>query len=412
MVGLIRVTSVGKRYRRYPPNRSFTLQEAVLRGLRSLTPAEHFWALREVSFEITPGKMVGVLGTNGAGKSTLLRLVGGVERPDEGQVEVIGRVGALLDLGAGFHPDLTGRENLYINGVISGLTRREITARFDEIVAFSELEQFIDSPLRTYSSGMQMRLGFSIAVHINPEILLIDEALSVGDIHFQQKCLERIESFKENGCTVLLVTHDPSMVSEYCDEAMWLRAGRLVSYGAGDVIAEQYLGEQKSETERRTPREWPAVSTASGRELVINETRVGSMEMELVDVHLTDPSGNPVNEIISGSPLCVEIGYHCPQPIPSPHFGVTISRENDFVMFSTTTHDSGITLPTLEGRGKVILKFERLDLVADQYYIDLGVYRNDWEYGYDYHWHVYPLEVSASQDAEGLLFPPHQWAIE
>jgi lipopolysaccharide transport system ATP-binding protein len=218
----------------------------VVQGLRGLEPVERFWALRDVNFNVAPGKTVGIMGANGAGKSTLLRLIGGVGRPDEGQIHVHGRIGALLDLGAGFHPDLTGRENIYINGVISGLSRREVSRSFDSIVHFAELEDFIDSPLRVYSSGMQMRLGFSIAVHIEPEVLLIDEVLAVGDISFQQKCIQRIERFKSQGCTILLVSHEPGLIRKHCDEAIWLRAGRMVSYGKAAAVTRQYVRESKN----------------------------------------------------------------------------------------------------------------------------------------------------------------------
>jgi len=240
------VHSVGKSFRRFHPRRPRTLQEAVLQGLRDLRPVERFWALRDVSFSVAPGKMVGIMGANGAGKSTLLRLIGGVGRPDEGQIHVNGRIGALLDLGAGFHPDLTGRENVFVTGVISGLSRREVSRSFDSIVHFAELEDFIDSPLRVYSSGMQMRLAFAIAVHIEPEVLLIDEVLAVGDISFQQKCIQRIERFKSQGCTILLVSHEPALITDRCDEALWLRAGQMISYGKAAAVTEQYVYESKN----------------------------------------------------------------------------------------------------------------------------------------------------------------------
>lgn len=258
MEPVISVNNVSKKYRRYSHDRSYTLQETVLKGLRRLLPlnggsqtvdrerlttgagrqsSTHFWALRHVDFVIPGGRMVGLVGHNGAGKSTLLRLIGGVGRPDEGSIAVKGKIGALLDLGAGFHPDLTGRENIFIGGVIGGLTRRQVEKRFDDIVAFSELESFIDSPLRTYSSGMQLRLAFSVATHIEPDILLIDEVLAVGDLDFQQKCLERIARFKREGCTILLVSHDMSLVQRLCDEVILLNSGKVMDHGpAGDIV--------------------------------------------------------------------------------------------------------------------------------------------------------------------------------
>jgi lipopolysaccharide transport system ATP-binding protein len=189
------------------------------------------------------------VGVNGAGKSTLLRLLGGVGRPDEGSVKVQGRINGLLDLGAGFHPDLSGRENVYINGVINGLTRREVARQLDSIVAFSELEAFIDSPLRTYSTGMQMRLAFAVATHTHPDILLIDEVLAVGDLVFQHKCIERIARFKTDGCTIVLISHDVGLVHQLCDEAVWLHAGRLLAHGAADLVVDQYVSEAESLSE-------------------------------------------------------------------------------------------------------------------------------------------------------------------
>ena len=245
------VDGLGKQYRRYHQDRPWTLQEFFQRGLRG-KPVEYFWALRNVSVAVAPGRMVGVIGGNGAGKSTFLRLIGGVGRPDEGGVTVHGRVDALLDLGAGFHPDLTGRENVFISGVINGLTRREVAKQFDSIVAFSELEEFIDSPLRTYSTGMQMRLAFAVATHTHPEVLLIDEVLAVGDLAFQHKCLQRIAQFKAEGCTIILVSHDAGLVAKMCDEALWLRAGRIIGHGRADEVARRYIAESPQGTQNRS----------------------------------------------------------------------------------------------------------------------------------------------------------------
>jgi lipopolysaccharide transport system ATP-binding protein len=411
MGGSIEVISLGKRFRRLLPDRPTTLQEALMRGLRGLAPVEEFWALRGISFTVDPGKVMGIVAPNGAGKSTLLRLIGRVGRPDEGQVRTRGRIGALLSLGAGFHGDLTGRENVMINGVISGLTRQEVTHRFDSIVDFSELESFIDSPLRTYSAGMQMRLAFAIAVHIEPEVLLIDEVLAVGDMAFQKKCISRIERFKSQGCTILLVSHDHSFIRDLCDEAIWLRSGNIVAQGPAPVVVDQYTNETKSDTERRTPRQWPVRRTSSGAELRINVNRIGSMEMEITDVRLQDPDERDVSSVRSGDPLRVEIHYECRGPIESPIFEVLITKEDDSSVYHSSTETSGITLPTLDGKGKIAVVFDRLDLVGDQYFVDVGVYRKDWNWAYDYHWHVYPFAVSAGIAAKGVLLPPHRWEL-
>lgn len=235
------VEQLSKRFPIRHADQPMTLQEVFQRGARRLRPADHFWALEEVSFRVAPGRLVGILGFNGAGKSTLLRLVAGVGRPTKGRVEVAGRVAAMLDLGVGFHPELTGRENIFVSGVTSGLTRREVKRRFDEIVAFSEIEEFIDNPLRTYSAGMHMRLAFAVASNIEPEVLLIDEVLAVGDLRFQQKCMDRIAKFKESGCSGLIVSHAPELVVRLCDEAIWLHQGHLVAHGPAEEVAQQYV---------------------------------------------------------------------------------------------------------------------------------------------------------------------------
>jgi lipopolysaccharide transport system ATP-binding protein len=243
MIPPIRVTGVGKTYRRFHPDRPATIQETVARGfggLRRLRSVERFWALKDVSFAVDAGRTVGLIGANGSGKSTLLRLIGRIGRPDTGHIEVRGKVRGLLDLSAGFHPDLTGRENAILSGILNGLTRRQVVNRLDEIVAFAEVEDAFDSPIRTFSSGMQMRLAFSVAVHTDPEILLIDEVLSVGDIAFQQKCLARIAEFREAGCSILVVSHEGSTIEELCDEAVWLDHGRLRAHGSAAQVVGEY----------------------------------------------------------------------------------------------------------------------------------------------------------------------------
>jgi lipopolysaccharide transport system ATP-binding protein len=406
------VQNLGKRFRRYHADRPTTLKEALLCGLRRMKPAEYLWALRDVSFRIAPGRMVGVVGPNGAGKSTLLRLLGGVGRPDEGQVTVQGRIGALLDLGIGFHPDLTGRENVFVNGVIAGLTRREIARRFDSIVAFAELEEFIDNPLRTYSTGMRMRLAFAVAAHTEPEVLLIDEVLAVGDVSFRQKCFEQIHQFKREGCTILLVSHYVDQVQKLCDEALWLREGRLVAHGVPEVVTGEYVTEMMAETRRRTPAEQPVLSNLTDVELRINQNRFGSLELQIVGVWLLDQERLPATELVSGDPLHIQIEYLAPQPIPAPIFGVAFTREGDkepcCIM---NTAAAGLTVPAVHGRGRITLHLARLDLVGGKYRVNVGAYERNWKYAYDYHWHVYSLVVRPTGGENGILHPPHRWEM-
>lgn len=403
---------VSKRYRLYPPTRPWTLQEAVLRGWRDILPKEDFLALDKVSFRLSMGTMLGIIGENGAGKSTLLRLIGGVGEPDSGFITVNGRIGALLDLGVGFHPELTGRENIFVNGVISGLTRQEIKQRFEKIVEFAELESFIDSPLHTYSSGMQMRLAFSVAIHVDPEILLIDEVLAVGDIRFQAKCLDQIKKYRSEGCTILFVTHDYQQVKELCDEAFWLSSGRIVARGSPDSVVNQYLQKMKNETQPGKPLK-PAPILATPRMGGHNEqNRSGYQEMQIAAIHLYDHERRSISEIESGDPLWIEIEYISPKSNPLPIFEVTITRDDGQLCLKVNTEAVTELPPRLEGDGKVILNLERLDLVGGQYYIEVRIFKQDMAFTYDYQRHAETLKVHQPEDRIGVLQPPHQWKFK
>ena len=412
MSAAITVQNVSKKFRTYHPQKPNTIAELVVKGPNLLRAADQFWALQDVSFQIDQGRMLGVIGKNGAGKSTLLRLIGGVGRPDSGRIQVNGRIGALLDLGAGFHPDLTGRENTFISGVISGLLRQEISERFDSIVAFAELENFIDNPLRTYSTGMQMRLAFAIAAHIDPDVLLIDEVLAVGDLAFQRKCLERIARFRADGCTILLVSHDADQVQKLCDEVLWLRQGQIVAHGEPEIVVGQYVAEMADQTRRRTPPVTPTLRTSSGTALQINKNRFGSLEMEITAVRLLDAQGADVSEIASGQPLQVAITYQAPTPILMPIVGLTISREDGFVCYDTHTEAAGIKLGERQGEGHISLILDRLDLIQGAYFVDVGIYEANWSHAYDYHWHAYPLLVTTGLGDKGVLAPPSSWLLD
>ncbi len=247
----IEVRDVRKTYRRYSRRRQFaTLKSALLSGrvLRDLRPDQTFDALKGVSFDVDAGRTFGIVGRNGSGKSTMLKLIAGIGKPTSGTVDVEGRVSALIELGAGFHPEISGRENVYINGLMLGLSRREITRRFDEIVRFAELEEFIDAPVKTYSSGMYMRLGFAVAIHVDPDVLLVDEVLAVGDEAFTHKCLDKFAEFRRRNKSILLVTHSLDLVEKFCDVAHWLNKG--VTKGEGDpkrVVAAYVIDVEDSE---------------------------------------------------------------------------------------------------------------------------------------------------------------------
>lgn len=237
---MIEIKNVSKSFKIYH-DKATTLKERLL-FLRS-SKADVFWALKDINLTIESGKTVGLIGHNGSGKSTLLKLITKIIHPTSGEIITRGRVSSLLELGAGFHPDFTGRENIYINASIFGLSRKEIDSKLESIIEFSELRDFIDSPIRTYSSGMYTRLAFSVAVHVSPDILLIDEILAVGDINFQKKCIAKIKEFKKKGVTMVFVSHNMNDVLEICDSVVWLDKGRMIEYGDTETIAEKYLDE-------------------------------------------------------------------------------------------------------------------------------------------------------------------------
>jgi lipopolysaccharide transport system ATP-binding protein len=401
----IRAHAVGKLYRRYATERPSTLKEAVLRGFHGMR-GERFWALHEVSFEVEAGRTVGVIGGNGAGKSTLLRLIGGVERPDEGSIEVRGRIGALLELGASFHAELTGRENLMLAGVVAGLSRRAVRARFDDIVGFAQLEDFIDSPLRTYSTGMVTRLAFSIASHIEPEVLVVDEALAVGDLSFQQRCIDRIHEFRRAGVTIVIVSHDPNRIRDLCDEVIWLRGGRVAAVGAPTEVTGRYARSQAEETRKVTPHDVPVTYTPSGIPLRVHLNRFGSQEATISAVHVRDAWGEACSTIQAGSALTVDVEASIPDSIGAAIVGITIRRSDDVVCIDAYAPVEGMP------RARARLQIERLDLAAGEYAVDVGLFSFDWNRTYDYHYGPYPLTVTGPSSGSGMMAPPLSWHVE
>ena len=403
----IRVQSVSKRFRRYADSRSYTLQEAFIRGFRRSQAHDEFWALQDVSLAVAGGEMVGVIGRNGAGKSSLLRLVGGVGEPDRGSITVEGRMGALIDLGAGFHPELTGRENAYMNGVISGFTRRQMNDILGEIVQFAELEAFIDNPLRTYSTGMQLRLAFAVAVHTQPEVLLVDEVLAVGDLGFQQKCLDRIRQLQRQGAAILFVTHDLGMAQQFCDRIVWLNGGRVAAAGPPDDVVSAYREAMQRMTQQRTPSAQPDQQTAGGEVLSVNRNRFGSLEVEVHDVLLLDRRSAPVTILPADRSLVVDLSWRAQQLPKTVIFSISIYSADGLLLCEVFSPPGN--LPAHAGRTQ--LTFERLDLASGCYRMDVGVYPADWSYAYDYHWQAYHLQVETPGDSKGPLRPPCTWQL-
>jgi lipopolysaccharide transport system ATP-binding protein len=401
-VDAIVVRGVGKRYRRPDRNRTWTLQQAVLAGFTTFRRKEYFWSLRDISFTVARGRMCGVVGRNGAGKSTLLRLLGGVGLPDEGTLAVRGRVGGLLELTAGFHGDLTGRENVMVGGVVRGLRRREIQAHFSSIVEFAELAPVIDHPLRTYSTGMQMRLAFAVAMHCEPDVLLVDEVLAVGDLAFQGKCLEAAARLRAQGAAIVVVSHDLSMVAAMCDEAVYLQGGRVVASGAASTIVEGYRASVRDETIRLTPRAGP-IEPRSRSPLVIGKTRFGSMEAVVEQVRLAwlEPDDRH-----SHGRLRVTLSCQSDHAVEAAIIGLTIVHQDGRVCYETSTEAAGMTVPTLDGSLAVSVEITRMSLDPGRYHVDIGLYERKWKHAYDYHSWVYPLVV---ERAIGDRAAPEHW---
>ena len=391
---------IGKTYRRYEPDRPRTLQEAVMSGFRKMASGERFWSLRNVSFAVERGQALGVIGRNGAGKSTLLRILASVSRPDEGTIAVRGRVGGLLELTAGFHPDLTGRENAFIGGVIRGLTRAQVNDKFESIVEFAELHHAIDRPIRTYSSGMQMRLAFAVAIHCEPEILLVDEVLAVGDAAFQQKCLDRIAALRAAGCTIVMVSHDAAQVQDMCDAALWLREGTVAGFGDAKTVVAEYVNSLAHATSSRTPVQQESVVTSQGVVLKPGINRFGSLEVAIIDVRLSTSDGS-ASEMTDGGVLSVEMDYVITIPVDSPIFCITVVDVDGKGVLTTSTDQYGITLPGGSSSGHLSARLRSLHLDPGTYFIDVGAYEKHWTYAYDHHARAYPLIVRHGSDVSG-----------
>ncbi len=413
----IEVRGVRKTYQRYSRRRQFaTLKSALLSGrvLRDLRPDETFDALKGISFNVPAGKTFGIIGRNGSGKSTMLKLIAGIGRPTEGTVAVKGRVSALIELGAGFHPEISGRENVYINGMMLGLTKREVAARFDDIVAFAELQDFIDAPVKTYSSGMYMRLGFAVAIHVDPDVLLVDEVLAVGDEAFTHKCLDKFSEFRRRGRTVLLVTHSLDLVTRFCDEALWLDGGLARLQGDPKRVVDAYLLDVAGVESQAVETGKPAASDI--RDLPADMTRAiegrwGSREVEISAVEFRGRNGQPAHVFQSGDPMEIRLQVRARRPVSDLVFGVGIFNADGVCCYGTNTAIEGATSGAMSGEGQVSFSVDRLDLVEGTYMVDVAAHRQDGA-PYDYHRLLHTLRVVSPLKETGIFRPPHRWTFD
>ena len=432
MTSAIEAVDVTKVYRRYAHKRQFaTLKSALLSRslIRDLRPDETFHALRGVSFSVPKGATYGIVGRNGSGKSTMLKCVAGITKPTSGRVTVDGRVSALIELGAGFHPEISGRENVFINGIMLGLSKREIARRFDEIVEFAELEEFIDAPVKTYSSGMYMRLGFAVAIHVDPDVLLVDEVLAVGDEGFTHKCLDKFGDFRRRGKTILLVTHALGLVERFCDEALWIDEGRNRATGdprrvIGAYVTDVGRGEEAALSaadararEAADAASPPAealpdhpVATADAPEDMFRATegRWGSREVEITDVTFLGADGLSGHVFHCGEPVTVALRVRAREPVTDFVFGIGIFNAEGVCCYGTNTDLEEYVSQQLTGEGEVRFHIDSLDLVEGTYKIDVAVHRLN-GLPYDYHRLLYTFRVKSRIKDVGIFRPPHRW---
>ena len=381
--------------------RSF--QELLLRALRrESNRAEEFWALRDVCLDIAPGQTVGFIGPNGSGKSTALKLMAGILEPTEGTIAVNGRLAALLELGAGFHPDLSGRENIYLNGALLGFSRADIRRRFDEIVAFAELESFIDMPVKHYSSGMYVRLGFAVAVHLDPDILLVDEVLAVGDAAFQRKCLERIYEMKRRGVTIVLVSHDLDTVQRLCDTAVWFERGKVRAVGQPTDVVMAYMN--RTTTQQRGNRvETPAEAQ-----------RWGTGRIRITRVQLCSADGTPARAFVTGATMLIRLTFEADERVENPVFGIAIHHQNGTHICGPNTAFSGVRIPAVEGAGEIAYRIPSLPLLPGSYLVSVAATNFADTEIFDYHDRVYSFQVYPGRTAEryGLIALGGTWEVD
>ena len=401
----IRLHAVSKRFA-FSPDAPQSVLESIISvfsrfSRRRPRVAHDLWAVRDVTFDILPGQCVGIIGRNGSGKSTLLKLIARIVQPTSGEIEVRGRVSALLELGAGFHPDLTGRENIFLNASVLGLERRETEDLFDDIVAFSELGDFINMPVKHYSSGMYMRLGFSVAIHVRPDVLIIDEILAVGDQSFQAKCLDRIMEMKREGVTILFISHELGNVAHLCSHVVWLDHGRVRLVGPTEHVLAAYrdflfkrAGDQLStENEMGGFRRW------------------GTQQIQISDVRMRNERGEEATIYRTGDSLTIELDYVAHEPIDEPEFGLALHRHDGMHITGPNTRVGGLKLGVVEGPGTIRYTIHRLPLLPGRYQLTAAVHDSVEPIAYDYQEEAHSFRVveGGTHETEGAIVLDANW---
>lgn len=373
-----------------------------------------FYALRDLNFKIKPGETVGFVGKNGSGKSTLLKLLTEVLTPSEGTLKINGKVSALLELGAGFNNEYTGMENIYLNGTIMGYSREEMDKRVDDIVKFADIGEYINQPVKTYSSGMFVRLAFAVAINVEPDILIVDEALAVGDVRFQLKCMDKFLEFKEKGITILYVSHDVNSIKRFCTRAIWINEGHMEADGDVDLITDKYLDylktldAQNEEGEAAKPSEDAAVKTTEedGKRDLESTVEIA----EVVSLKIMNSKGEETEELEHGEKVKLELTYYVNDTsIKNPVVGIALLRLDNLYVCGLNTLLDKVDVPWEKGYNYVTLTYDSLNLVGGGYYFDVAVYDQTASVPFDYRTKYREIFVKMGYIAEGIEILPHSW---
>jgi lipopolysaccharide transport system ATP-binding protein len=411
MTESITVEGVSKKFELGALQKETMLRHRLVSGLRQALRRERsrpetLWALKDVSFRVREGEVVGIIGRNGAGKSTLLKVLSRIMAPTSGRISVRGRVAALLEVGTGFHEELTGRENIFLNGSILGMKRRDVVAKLDQIVAFAGVERFLDTPIKRYSSGMRLRLGFAVAAHLDPDVLIIDEVLAVGDAGFQKKCLNAMEGLRSSGRTVLFVSHNMAAVENLCSRGIWIDAGSVREDGPAQQVIRSYMG---------------TFADAQQATVELDKAqRRGSGEIRYTGLEFVDANGEPLAVVRSGDRVIVRMHYHARTPIDFPSFGFRLSTELGTLVTETSTWHHGIDIPHIPaGEGHIDLDISALNLIPARYLFSLGL-TGSGSHPYDILDHCARLDIESANiysagrtfDSRwGIVFFPQSWHL-
>jgi ABC-type polysaccharide/polyol phosphate transport system ATPase subunit len=388
----IQVEGVGKRFR-LRSSGGRTLKSLVMDMIHAPGSERELWALKDVNFTVERGTTLGLIGANGAGKSTLLSVLAGTMIPTEGKIRTRGVISSLLELGAGFHPDLTGRENVFLAGAIMGLTRAQMTRRFDAIVDFADIGTFIDQPVKHYSSGMYVRLGFAVAVEVDPDILLVDEVLAVGDASFQRKCLRRMAEFRAQKKTMLIISHDLSTIQAVSDQILFLDHGRVLGHGEPGKVVGQYEAFWRNQASAERSREW------------------GTREVSLTGADFTDAAGQATTKFKWGQPMKVTLKYEVKTPVGPSIFGFGISDEAGRLVHGSNTEIASMPIPALSGSGQVVLTIPALNLARGTYFLSFSVHSADHKVNYHRQDNAYAIGVESDANFEGICHMPSEWRL-